>query len=138
MLCVRNAMRAGESGTVLLCDLDHFKQINDTHGHRSGDLVLMEIARILARHGLTGRLGGDEFAVWVPGQENSEEAAEQIVGEVTAAFDNSFDVTVGISVGIAPPNMDLSSAIELADRALYAAKAGGRRRVCRAAEPFAA
>ena len=138
MLCVRNAMRAGESGTVLLCDLDHFKQINDTHGHRSGDLVLMEIARILARHGLAGRIGGDEFAVWVPGDENGDHAAELIVGEVTKAFDSSFDVTVGISIGIAPSNMDLSSAIELADRALYAAKAGGRRRACRAAEPFAA
>ncbi len=135
---VRTSMRAGEAGTVLLCDLDHFKQINDTHGHRSGDLVLMEIARILARHGLTGRLGGDEFAVWVPGHEDGDDAAEQIVGEVTKAFDSSFEVSVGISIGIAPPNIELSSAIELADRALYAAKAGGRRRACRAPEPYAA
>ncbi|MGO9752746.1 MAG: HDOD domain-containing protein [Solirubrobacteraceae bacterium] len=138
MSCVRNSMRAGEAGTVLLCDLDHFKQINDTHGHRSGDLVLMEIARILARHGLAGRLGGDEFSVWVPGKHDGDEAADQIVAEVTEAFDSSFEISVGISIGIAPPNMDLSSAIELADRALYAAKASGRRRACRAAEPYVA
>jgi diguanylate cyclase (GGDEF)-like protein/putative nucleotidyltransferase with HDIG domain len=138
MSCVRTSMRAGEAGTVLLCDLDHFKQINDTHGHRSGDLVLMEIARILARHGLAGRIGGDEFAVWVPGNHDADDAAEQIVGEVTNAFDSSFEVTVGISVGIAPPNIELSSAIELADRALYAAKAGGRHRASRATEPHAA
>ncbi|MGO9971650.1 MAG: HDOD domain-containing protein [Solirubrobacteraceae bacterium] len=136
--CVRNSMRAGEAGTVLLCDLDHFKQINDTHGHRSGDLVLMEIARILARHGLAGRLGGDEFAVWVPGNHDPDDAAEQIVDEVTNAFDSSFEVTVGISIGIAPPNIDLSSAIELADRALYAAKADGRHRASRATEPHTA
>jgi diguanylate cyclase (GGDEF)-like protein/putative nucleotidyltransferase with HDIG domain len=138
MSCVRRSMRAGEAGTVLLCDLDHFKQVNDTHGHRSGDLVLMEIARILSRHGLAGRLGGDEFAVWVTGGHSGDDAAEQIVGEVTTAFDSSFEESVGISVGIAPPNTDLPSAIELADRALYAAKAGGRRRVCRASEPAAA
>ncbi len=132
MSLVRASMRAGETGTVLLCDLDHFKEINDTHGHRSGDLVLMEIARILARHGIAGRLGGDEFAVWVPGEQGGDTAAEQIVGDVTKAFDSGSEVNVGISIGIAPTNSDLSSAIELADRALYAAKASGRRRACHA------
>ncbi len=138
MSSVRNAMHAGEGGTVLLCDLDHFKEINDTLGHRSGDLVLMEIARILTRHGLAGRLGGDEFAVWVAGERSGDEAAQMIVNEVAGAFDANSGVSVGISVGIASSRTGLSSAIELADRALYAAKAGGRHQARRAAEPFAA
>ena len=138
MSTVRAAMRDGQSGSVLLCDLDHFKRINDTLGHRSGDLVLMEIARILARHGEAGRLGGDEFAVWLPGDESGERAAEQIVAEVSGAFDAGSDVSVGVSIGIAAAASDLSTAIELADRALYAAKAGGRHRACSGEDTSAA
>ena len=53
---------------MLICDVDGFKSVNDTHGHRAGDLVLTEVARVLARHGVAGRLGGDEFGVWVRGE----------------------------------------------------------------------
>src|SRR3954468_7902618 len=55
----------GERGAVLLCDVDELADINRDHGHRTGDVVLTEVARILARHGRPGRLGGDLFAVWV-------------------------------------------------------------------------
>jgi hypothetical protein len=54
MAATRDAIRSGEAGSVLLCDLDQFKQINDKHGHATGDLVLTEIARILTRYGLRG------------------------------------------------------------------------------------
>ena len=59
------ARRPAPRGRVLICDIDGFKAVNDTHGHRAGDLVLTEVARVLARHGVAGRLGGDEFGVWV-------------------------------------------------------------------------
>jgi diguanylate cyclase (GGDEF)-like protein len=132
MSSVRARIRAGEHGSVLLCDVDHFKQINDTHGHRTGDLVLMEVARILARHGTAGRIGGDEFALWVKADGTDSEVGEKIVAEVTAAFEGANSLCVGVSLGVAADVSDLVDAIELADRALYAAKAGGRRRASRA------
>ena len=64
---VRRELEAGTAGTLLICDVDAFKTVNDVHGHRSGDIVLAEVARVLSRHGVTGRIGGDEFGVWVRG-----------------------------------------------------------------------
>jgi diguanylate cyclase (GGDEF)-like protein/putative nucleotidyltransferase with HDIG domain len=127
MATIRHAIESGASGNVLLCDLDHFKQINDTHGHATGDLVLMEVARVLERHGLAGRIGGDEFALWVTADSGSE-VAECIVAEVAAAFGNHEQLLVGVSVGVAPQLDDLSEALEAADRALYDAKSCGRGR----------
>ena len=66
---VRRELDAGAEGTLLICDIDGFKAVNEAHGHRAGDLVLAEVARVLARHGVAGRLGGDEFGVWVWGAE---------------------------------------------------------------------
>ena len=72
---------------MLICDVDGFKSVNDTHGHRAGDLVLTEVARVLARHGVAGRLGGDEFAVWVrEGEEAGRRTAAAIVEDVAAAL----------------------------------------------------
>ena len=61
---VRRELATGVLGALLICDIDGFKAVNDRHGHRAGDLVLTEVARVLARHGVAGRLGGDEFGVW--------------------------------------------------------------------------
>ena len=132
MATTRQTIESGARGNVLLCDLDHFKQINDTHGHATGDLVLMEVSRVLERHGTAGRIGGDEFALWVPGGAGGD-AADLIVREVTAAFGNHDQLSVGVSVGVAPQIGDLSEALEAADRALYEAKAGGRGRAHRSA-----
>ena len=66
-------------GALLVCDVDGFKSVNDAHGHRAGDLVLTEVARVLARHGVAGRLGGDEFGVWVrEGEDAGRRAADAI------------------------------------------------------------
>jgi diguanylate cyclase (GGDEF)-like protein/putative nucleotidyltransferase with HDIG domain len=135
MSTVREAIDSESGGNVLLCDLDHFKQINDTHGHATGDLVLMEVSRILERHGLAGRIGGDEFALWVPG-EACPDVAERIVTEVTATFGDHDQIHVGVSIGIASGLTDLSEALEVADRALYSAKAAGRGRA-HSADPSA-
>lgn len=129
MATIRQTIDSGASGNVLLCDLDHFKQINDTHGHATGDLVLMEVSRVLERHGVAGRIGGDEFALWVAGGD----VADQIVNEVAAAFGNHEQLAVSVSIGVAPQLDDLSEALEAADRALYEAKAAGRGRAHRSA-----
>lgn len=127
MATVRQSIEAGTGGSVLLCDLDRFKQINDTHGHSSGDLVLMEIARILERNGFAGRIGGDEFALWVE-CDGAKTVADQIVEEVAEAFPQDDSFSVGISVGVAVAHRDLSEALEVADAALYSAKSAGRGR----------
>ena len=133
MNSVRERVQGGEAGDVLLCDLDFFKAINDTHGHSTGDLVLTEIARILSLYGTAGRLGGDEFALWLPADAmHSTSAAEQIVSEVAAAFPEHDRLSVSVSIGVACGGDDLADALERADRALYAAKAAGRGRACHA------
>jgi len=131
---VRRAVSEHEPGSVLICDIDHFKAVNDNHGHATGDLVLTEVARHLAAQGVAGRLGGDEFAVWVrEGEEAGRRTAEAIVEDVQ----NSLPVELvtaedplGITVGLAmtpPEGADVMDLVETADRALYAAKPGGRR-----------
>ena len=124
----------GDAGALLICDVDGFKAVNDSHGHRAGDLVLTEVARVLARHGFAGRLGGDEFGVWVVGAEGrGHEAARAIMREVAGSLPAplaSDDAPLGISVGVASApreGADVMELLEVADRALYAAKPGGRR-----------
>jgi diguanylate cyclase (GGDEF)-like protein/putative nucleotidyltransferase with HDIG domain len=131
---VRRDLTSGTEGVLLLCDLDGFKAVNDAHGHRAGDLVLTEIARVLTRYGVAGRLGGDEFGVWVrEGEEAGRRAATAIVDDVAASLPVELvtgDTPVGVSVGVAtvpPEGADVMELVEAADRELYAAKPGGRR-----------
>ncbi len=124
----RAALKAGGAGSLLLCDVDSFKRVNDRFGHRTGDLVLMEVARVLSRHGRAGRIGGDEFAVWVPGKAKvGKKAAEDIVTEVRNNFAHadrpgpSVSVTVGLAW--APEDgSDTNTLMERADQGLYARK----------------
>jgi len=130
---VAASLRDGEEGSLLICDVDRFKEVNDQLGHHAGDLVLTEVARVLARHGFAGRLGGDEFGVWVAGPRGAgESAAARIVEETSARLIDTVatPLTAGVSIGVAASrgDADVSELLEAADRALYAAKAGGRRR----------
>lgn len=124
----RRSLEAGKHGNLLLCDVDSFKQVNDRFGHRTGDLVLMEIARVIERHGHAGRIGGDEFAVWVPGDANhGREAAQKIVDEVRTSFAHGDKPgpSVSISVGMATSPADGDDAntlLERADHGLYGTK----------------
>lgn len=122
-------LETGCGGQVLLCDVDHFKQINDSHGHATGDLVLGELARILDRRGFAGRLGGDEFVLWVDAEDT--DAAEWLLDEVSCAFPGP-TLPVRISIGVARAQGALPDVLKAADLALYAAKAAGRSRACRA------
>jgi diguanylate cyclase (GGDEF)-like protein len=140
---VRRAIAAGELGSVLICDIDHFKRVNDGFGHATGDLVLAEVARRLGHQGVAGRLGGDEFAVWVPGEgTHCRDAANAILRDVAEAFaDDASGLAVGISIGCAPVTSrddSLPAVLSAADAALYDAKRTGRGRAANAAAGCAA
>jgi diguanylate cyclase (GGDEF)-like protein len=131
---VRRDLAGGTEGALLICDVDGFKGVNDAHGHRAGDLVLTEVARVLARHGVAGRLGGDEFGVWVrEGSDAGRRAADAIMRDVAESLPVELvtgENPLGIAVGLAstpPGGAGVMELLEAADRELYAAKPGGRR-----------
>jgi diguanylate cyclase (GGDEF)-like protein/putative nucleotidyltransferase with HDIG domain len=132
---VRREVTARGEGALLICDVDGFKAVNDGHGHRAGDLVLTEVARVLSRHGLAGRLGGDEFGVWVVGDgEAGRRTARAIMDDVAGSLPEPLaggTTPLGVSVGVATvteAGADVMELLEVADRELYAVKPGGRRR----------
>lgn len=140
--------RAGDSSlTVIMCDGDHFKSINDTLGHQAGDAVLQEIAERLAAavhgRGEVFRYGGEEFVALMPGLTPAEaRAAGEEMREALASFEvdisalglSKSSVAVTISVGIAHAQGAAWSStgeqlVQRADEALYEAKHNGRNRV---------
>src|SRR4051794_30191150 len=131
---------------VLLLDLDHFKQINDTYGHDRGDAVLSAVGEVLAgalrTSDFVGRNGGEEFVALLPetGIDGAIEAAEKLrsaIGRVTLpGIDRPVTASVGAAV-YPHTAADAESLLRLADRALYAAKAGGRDRSELAETPVA-
>ena len=135
------AIRHQSPLVLVMFDIDHFKKVNDTHGHQAGDLVLSEIATLLTgalrAEDVFARYGGEEFAVICRG---TELAQAQIVGErMRKAVEKhrfTFEGThipVTISVGIAglpdPAVKDATDLVSRADKALYQSKHGGRNRV---------
>ncbi len=129
------AMRLPRPLALLLIDADHFKQFNDTYGHQAGDQALMAIAGCIGisatRAGdCAARYGGEEFAVLLPGI-SAEEAlvvAERIRLHVEALPEDSGKLAISVGVASMVPlvTMEFSELVEAADKALYAAKAGGR------------
>jgi diguanylate cyclase (GGDEF)-like protein len=135
---IATAARSQTSVALLLVDIDRFKAINDEHGHDAGDIVLCTIAARLARWEgpscVVARLGGEEFALLtIAGDRSALDFAEQ-VREAVAACDHRAaigDRRVTISIGVAEGRyrVDLAKLYREADRALYAAKRGGRNQV---------
>lgn len=137
---IPRALRHNRQLAVMMIDIDHFKEVNDTYGHITGDSVLRELANILERRlrpdDELGRYGGEEFCAILP--ETSLEGAMRI-GETLRALveEHAFlvegeQIKVTISVGIAElkRGMDLKSFYKAADEMLYEAKRTGRNRVC--------
>ena len=135
------ARRENGSMAVLMLDLDHFKRINDGHGHPAGDEVLRGVAEVLReslrQHDMPGRYGGEEFGVLLPGSDvaSAEAIAERIRRKIEwASFAGEVKVTASIGcAAIDAGDLSPASLIARADRALYAAKAAGRNRAMRAA-----
>jgi two-component system cell cycle response regulator len=128
--------------SLIIVDVDHFKKVNDTHGHAVGDEVLVELARrmIECTRGtdLSARLGGEEFVVVMPetslqvAQTVAERLREGVAGQPFKAQDGSLELDVTASLGVAVINGPGDTPTDLlarADEALYAAKSGGRNRV---------
>ncbi|WP_432510856.1 GGDEF domain-containing protein [Kineococcus sp. SYSU DK001] len=130
---VGDARRTGSPLSVLLLDLDHFKALNDTHGHEAGDDALRAVGSLL-RTGLpagafAARYGGEEFCVVLPGDADGAVVAEELRGRVEA-LDLLAPVTVSVGVSTLPAHgVSARDLLHAADTALYDAKRGGRNRV---------
>lgn len=135
---VDEAERDGEPFALVMIDIDHFKKVNDVHGHPVGDEVLLEVAKLVVnrtvRKGAAYRFGGEEFALLLPGY-SAEEAvglAERIRKDLEDATVSSKKLQVTASFGAAdvPAHAKKAQALlEQADAALYQAKRSGRNRV---------
>lgn len=131
--------RSGASLSLAILDIDHFKLVNDNHGHAIGDQVLRSLSRLLVkrlrRTDVIGRLGGEEFAVIFP--ETSAENARTVLDGLRADFSKLpqqseyGDFHVSFSAGVASSFLSPypSTLMDLADRALYTAKARGRNQI---------
>ncbi|SOD89615.1 GGDEF domain-containing protein [Caenispirillum bisanense] len=141
------ARRHGRMPAFLLLDLDHFKRLNDTHGHDAGDRLLrafaLTAATDLRRCDVLARVGGEEFVLMLPETDDAGavRAAERIrlgtelLAVATAAGDVAATVSVGVAVADAARDDALDEVLRRADRALYAAKAAGRNRIVVAPGP---
>lgn len=139
---IRRASRYQKDLAVLMLDIDHFKQINDQHGHGAGDKVLIEFAGLclqsIRETDLAGRYGGEEFFILLPEIDLATAilSADRIRMAVAAhhfRLNDGNSITVTCSIGIAmyrPEQDDLDKLLLRADQALYQAKRQGRNRCC--------
>ena len=138
------ARLTGQPVSLVLCDVDGFKAVNDEHGHDRGDAVLRDVAYELRKRlrsfELVYRLGGEEFLIVLPGigleggaitAERLREAVEQAAARRTSPI----TISLGVSVRQREPTVDYDDAVQAADTALYEAKRAGRNRVVRCYSP---
>ncbi|ADX47463.1 diguanylate cyclase [Paracidovorax avenae ATCC 19860] len=136
---IAQARQAGQPTAVVIADIDHFKRINDTHGHEAGDRVLVHVAELLARSSrardLLARWGGEEFLVVMPtcALADAQALAERMRAAVAdrPARHGALAIPASLSLGVAQlrSGESLEAAIARADGALYASKHAGRNRV---------
>ena len=136
---IERMRRLGHTISLAMIDIDHFKTVNDTYGHATGDRVLRSLSRLLSQRmrqtDVVGRYGGEEFAVIMVGA--SAENAQRAIDKVREAwaqlphFSNGreFYSTFSAGVSAAPPHKNAATLSESADAALYRAKDAGRNRV---------
>ena len=136
---VSRARRTGDELSIVMLDIDHFKQLNDTHGHQAGDDVLRGVAALLKKHcrdfDTAARYGGEEFAVLLPGSSAPDalRIAERLRG-VIAGAETVAPVTASLGTATFTVDaIDEASLVRAADEALYESKRAGRNRVTAAA-----
>ena len=138
---MRRAHQASEAFSLILLDLDHFKQVNDTEGHAAGDMALKVVADALAKMlrpvDVLARIGGEEFAIGVPDTTGAEaldvaERLRQRVARIAPALPEGRKLQLTASFGVAEmqgADRSIDDLLRRADTAVYAAKANGRNRV---------
>jgi len=139
---IERARRSNRAVALLMFDIDHFKQINDSHGHPAGDVVLRAVADIartaFRRIDTVGRIGGEEFLVVLP--ESNREAAIAVAERLRSLIaEHEFSssevrLTITVSIGVVVPEVaagtvTIAEVMKVVDNALYRAKNGGRNRV---------
>jgi diguanylate cyclase (GGDEF)-like protein len=130
------AEMTGEPFSLLFIDLDHFKAINDAHGHAAGDDVLRKVVEVvkaaLRPADIVGRYGGDEFLVGLVGADpaTAMHVADRVCVSVRKSSTGTGPIAVSIGCSTRKPHEGLVALIGRADSALYAAKARGRNQVC--------
>ena len=143
---LNRALRYGSPLALLMIDIDHFKNINDSYGHKTGDMVLQKMSDLLKQSlrevDVLGRIGGEEFAILLPESrlENAIEVAERLRVQIAnskllegQAETLRFTVSIGVAM-LDSANQNLDALFNQADEALYKAKNSGRNCVCVAAE----
>lgn len=138
------SLRNKKEQSLLILDIDHFKLVNDTHGHLVGDQCLIDVANIIRRVAkrktdLVARFGGEEFVVLLinTSLDEAEKVAESIRQQIEdndfIYDDSKLDITISIGIACLIPNASVSpdELVAQADKALYEAKKSGRNRVCR-------
>jgi two-component system cell cycle response regulator len=137
---VARARRYNDQLSVILLDVDHFKNINDRRGHAAGDVVLTALGRLLSAAvrtcDIVARWGGEEFVLVLPstGLEGAEQVAERVREQLAASLmldprGDAVPVTASFGVAQLATGESLEQLIDRADRAMYTAKSGGRNRV---------
>ncbi|WP_036095559.1 sensor domain-containing diguanylate cyclase [Leptospira weilii] len=132
----QRSLAIGNRWTILMVDIDHFKQVNDKFGHDVGDKTLVQVAQVISRSirqtDAVCRWGGEEFAIFLlgAGQETSANIAEGLRKEVENQVRLEDGNPVTLSIGISQGKLNLEEAFANADQALYRAKASGRNQVC--------
>jgi len=138
---MEQAKRYQRPVSVVMIDVDHFKEMNDTFGHKTGDKVLVHITRcmqaVLRKVDILGRYGGDEFVILLP--ETTQEGARRLTERLRQALSQQpitaggVSIPITLSIGLASnvnePGLSLDELLQRADRALYDSKMNGRDRV---------
>lgn len=137
---ILEAKQQNQAYCVLMLDADHFKKVNDTYGHKTGDKVLIELAstteKALRDNDIVARYGGEEFVVFLPGinaeqGRNVADRLRQSIAGITVYSDEGATVNFTVSIGVSSSDVsdNVDTLIKTADEALYRAKQNGRNRV---------